>query len=221
MRACGTGRGQRTPSSRRWCPAGRTGWCFWRHPGWRDLVGISGAPAQGSAARTCGAVQACGHDAPAPATARATARVTDARHSIQSAVTLEGIGLHLGRTCRLTFRPADGGTGIVFRRMDLDGQPEIPARIEHAVLSERRTQLGDGEAGLHTVEHVLAAVAAHRIDDLVIEMDGPEPPILDGSARPYFEALRCARIADRPGTVQYLALRRPVTLVEGESQYEV
>jgi len=147
--------------------------------------------------------------------------VTDARHSIQSAVTLEGIGLHLGRTCRLTFRPADGGTGIVFRRMDLDGQPEIPARIEHAVLSERRTQLGDGEAGLHTVEHVLAAVAAHRIDDLVIEMDGPEPPILDGSAQPYFEALRCARIADRPGTVQYLALRRPVTLVEGESKYEV
>ncbi|HEX8717176.1 MAG TPA: UDP-3-O-acyl-N-acetylglucosamine deacetylase [Gemmatimonadaceae bacterium] len=147
--------------------------------------------------------------------------MTDPRHSIQSAVTLEGIGLHLGRTCRLTFRPADGGTGIVFRRMDLDGQPEIPARVEYAVLSERRTQLGDGEAGLHTVEHVLAAVAAHCIDDLVIEMDGPEPPILDGSAKPYFDALHCARIADRPGTVQYLALRRPVTLVEGESTYEV
>ena len=111
------------------------------------------------------------------------------RHSIAAPVTLEGIGLHLGQPCRLTFRPADGGAGISFRRVDLPDAPPIPARVEHAVLTERRTQLGAGEHAFHTVEHVLAVVMAHEIDDLLIEMDGPEPPILDGSAQPFFEAL--------------------------------
>ena len=82
------------------------------------------------------------------------------RRTIRERVELAGVGLHLGRECRLSFVPAPGGRGIVFRRVDLAGAPETPAHVEHAMLSERRTQLGDGEGGLHTVEHVLAAVAA-------------------------------------------------------------
>ncbi|HEU5479854.1 MAG TPA: UDP-3-O-acyl-N-acetylglucosamine deacetylase, partial [Candidatus Tumulicola sp.] len=147
--------------------------------------------------------------------------MSDQRHSIAQAVSLEGIGLHLGRACRLTFRPAEAGTGVVFRRVDLSGEPSIPARADFAVLSDRRTQLGSGPAALHTVEHVLAAVAAQDIDDLVIEMDGPEPPILDGSAAPYFDALGRAGIADRGGAVQYLAVTRPMSVKCGESMYEV
>ncbi|HEY7895003.1 MAG TPA: bifunctional UDP-3-O-[3-hydroxymyristoyl] N-acetylglucosamine deacetylase/3-hydroxyacyl-ACP dehydratase [Gemmatimonadaceae bacterium] len=147
--------------------------------------------------------------------------MSDQRHSVAESVTLEGIGLHLGRPCRLTFRPADAGSGVVFRRVDLPGGPCIPARAEQAVLSDRRTQLGTGPEALHTVEHVLAAVAAHEIDDLVIEMDGPEPPILDGSAGPYFDALGVAGIADRPGAVQYLAVTRPMSVKCGDSTYEV
>jgi UDP-3-O-[3-hydroxymyristoyl] N-acetylglucosamine deacetylase/3-hydroxyacyl-[acyl-carrier-protein] dehydratase len=143
------------------------------------------------------------------------------RHSIAAPATLEGIGLHLGQPCRLTFRPAEGGAGISFRRVDVPDAAPIPARVEHAVLTERRTQLGAGEHAFHTVEHVLAAVMAHEIDDLLIEMDGPEPPILDGSAQPFFEALARAGIADRPGTVQYLAVPRPISVVDGESAYEV
>ncbi|MGH7718020.1 MAG: UDP-3-O-acyl-N-acetylglucosamine deacetylase, partial [Gemmatimonadaceae bacterium] len=91
---------------------------------------------------------------------------------------------------------------------------------DYAVLGERKTQLGEGEGALHTVEHVLAAVAALEIDDLVIEMDGPEPPILDGSARPFFEALERAGIADRPGAVQYLDVRGRIHVADGESVYE-
>ncbi|HEU4563235.1 MAG TPA: bifunctional UDP-3-O-[3-hydroxymyristoyl] N-acetylglucosamine deacetylase/3-hydroxyacyl-ACP dehydratase [Gemmatimonadaceae bacterium] len=142
------------------------------------------------------------------------------RHSIREPVTLEGIGLHLGHDCRLTFRPAEGGRGVVFRRTDLPGAPETPARVEHAVASERRTQLGEGDAALHTVEHVLAAVAGLEIDDLVIEMDAPEPPILDGSAAPFVEALERAGLADRPGAVEYLDLAAPVRVRDGESTYE-
>ena len=142
------------------------------------------------------------------------------RHSIAAPVTLEGIGLHLGVPCRLTFRPAAGGERVVFRRTDLAGSPTIPAHVDHAVLSERHTQLGQGESALHTVENVLASVAAHEIDDLVIEMDGPEPPILDGSAGPYFDALGAAGIVDRPGQVRFVELARPLSIGEGGATYQ-
>jgi UDP-3-O-[3-hydroxymyristoyl] N-acetylglucosamine deacetylase/3-hydroxyacyl-[acyl-carrier-protein] dehydratase len=147
--------------------------------------------------------------------------MSERRHSIAAPVTLEGVGLHLGKPCRLTFRPADGGTGIRFRRVDLADSPVIPARVEHAVLTERRTQLGEGEAALHTVEHVLAAVAGLEVDDLLIEMDGPEPPILDGSAQPFVDALLRVGLADRPGDVQYLTPSRSIAVTDGESAYEV
>jgi UDP-3-O-[3-hydroxymyristoyl] N-acetylglucosamine deacetylase/3-hydroxyacyl-[acyl-carrier-protein] dehydratase len=146
--------------------------------------------------------------------------VSARRQSIAAEVSLEGIGLHLGRTCRLTFRPAEGGRGVVFRRVDLPGEPETPAHVDHVVATDRRTQLGDGERGLHTVEHVLAAVAGHSIDDLVIDVDAPEPPILDGSAAPFFEALSRAGLAERPGAVDYLDLSRHVVLADGQSSYE-
>ncbi len=146
--------------------------------------------------------------------------MTERRRTISRPTTLEGIGLHLGRPCRLTFRPANGGRGIVFKRTDLPRTLPIPARVEHAVLTERRTQLGDGEAALHTVEHVLAAVIAAGIDDVTIEMDAAEPPILDGSASPYFEALLAAGITECGGAAEFLELTGPVTVRDGDSVYE-
>jgi UDP-3-O-[3-hydroxymyristoyl] N-acetylglucosamine deacetylase / 3-hydroxyacyl-[acyl-carrier-protein] dehydratase len=135
-------------------------------------------------------------------------------------VTLEGIGLHLGVACRLTFRPAAEKTGVVFRRIDLPGSPTIPARIEHAELTERRTQLGRNGVELHTVEHVLAAVAAAEIDDLWIDVDGPEPPVMDGSAAPFFSALQEAGVAAETVDADYLELAEPVRVIDGESVYE-
>ncbi|HVZ77146.1 MAG TPA: bifunctional UDP-3-O-[3-hydroxymyristoyl] N-acetylglucosamine deacetylase/3-hydroxyacyl-ACP dehydratase [Gemmatimonadaceae bacterium] len=132
----------------------------------------------------------------------------------------EGVGLHLGVPCRLTFRPAPSGQGVVFRRMDLPGTPVIRAHVDVALLTERRTQLGEDPVSVHTVEHVLAAVGAHQVDDLTIEIDGPEPPIGDGSAAPFFDALARAGIAEQPGMVQYWELAGPVRVVDGESVYE-
>jgi UDP-3-O-[3-hydroxymyristoyl] N-acetylglucosamine deacetylase / 3-hydroxyacyl-[acyl-carrier-protein] dehydratase len=146
--------------------------------------------------------------------------VSEARNTIARDVTLEGAGLHLGVSCRLTFRPAPTGQGIVFRRTDLLEAPAIPARVEHAVQVERRTQLGEGERAVHTVEHVLAAVVASEVDDLTIDLDAPEPPILDGSAGPFFRALLEAGVVKHGGEVQYLELREPVRVVDGESVYE-
>ena len=142
------------------------------------------------------------------------------RRTVARATVLEGVGLHLGVPCRLTFLPAPSGAGIVFRRADLPGAPLIAARVEHAVLTERRTQLGKEPVAVHTVEHVLAAVLARELDDVVIELSGPEPPVMDGSAQPFVEALRQAGIAEQAGDVHYLQLRSPVRICDGESVYE-
>jgi UDP-3-O-[3-hydroxymyristoyl] N-acetylglucosamine deacetylase/3-hydroxyacyl-[acyl-carrier-protein] dehydratase len=133
---------------------------------------------------------------------------------------LEGIGLHLGVQCRITFQPAAKKQGIVFRRTDCKGSPLIRAHVNEVSGSERRTQLGRGDHSVHTVEHVLAAVTGLGIDDLTIDMDGPEPPILDGSAAPFFTALSEAGLAAVEGEPEFLELSEPVRIIDGASVYE-
>jgi UDP-3-O-[3-hydroxymyristoyl] N-acetylglucosamine deacetylase/3-hydroxyacyl-[acyl-carrier-protein] dehydratase len=141
------------------------------------------------------------------------------RRTLKQRAELSGVGLHYGRECRLAFVPARSGSGVRFRRTDLEGGPETPAHVDHAVATERRTQLGDGEGGLHTVEHVLAAVAGLQIDDIVIEMNAAEPPILDGSARPFLDALVGAGVAEHGGAPTELRLAECVRVVDGDSVY--
>src|SRR6202521_5208340 len=133
---------------------------------------------------------------------------------------LEGIGLHLGVRCKITFQPAASRQGIVFRRTDCPGLPRIRAHVSEVSASERRTQLGKGEYAVHTVEHVLAAVAGLGIDDVTIDMNAPEPPILDGSAAPFVEALSKAGLADVDGEPEFLDLTEPVRIIDGASVYE-
>jgi UDP-3-O-[3-hydroxymyristoyl] N-acetylglucosamine deacetylase/3-hydroxyacyl-[acyl-carrier-protein] dehydratase len=141
------------------------------------------------------------------------------RRTIRQSATLSGTGLHLGRTCTLTFHPAAPGTGIRFRRTDLAGAPETLAHVSAATAAERRTQLGAGEGALHTVEHVLAAVAGLDVDDVVIAMDAAEPPIMDGSAEPFRTALSLAGLVEHGGEADVLRLRESVRVVDGESVY--
>ncbi len=142
-------------------------------------------------------------------------RVTIATESV-----VEGVGLHMGALCTLTFRPAASGSGVFFRRDDRVGSAIIPARADVAVEAERRTQLGQGENALHTVEHVLAAVVALGIDDIEIGMSDAEPPIMDGSARPFLEALMKAGLVANGGRPNWLVLRKSIRVVDGESVYE-
>ncbi|HEX6627183.1 MAG TPA: UDP-3-O-acyl-N-acetylglucosamine deacetylase [Gemmatimonadaceae bacterium] len=142
------------------------------------------------------------------------------RRTLARPAVLEGMGLHLGVPCRVTFQPATAKQGIVFRRVDCPGQPRIRAHVSEVSGSERRTQLGKGDSAIHTVEHVLAAVSGLNIDDLTIEMDGPEPPILDGSAAPFVEALSDAGLASIEGEPEFLELSEPVRIIDGASVYE-
>ncbi len=142
------------------------------------------------------------------------------RRTIASAATINGVGLHLGIPVTLAFRPGASGSGVRFQRLDLPDQPAIPARAENAVLTERHTQLGEEPNAVHTVEHVLAAVVALGIDDLLIELDGPEAPIMDGSAGPFFETLRRAGLREQAGMPSVSRLATPVSMRDGESLYE-
>jgi UDP-3-O-[3-hydroxymyristoyl] N-acetylglucosamine deacetylase/3-hydroxyacyl-[acyl-carrier-protein] dehydratase len=142
------------------------------------------------------------------------------RYTVANTASVEGIGLHLGKQCRLTFKPAFSGDGIQLRRLDIQDAPPIRATVDQVTETERRTQLGSGDNTVHTVEHVLAAVAATGIDDVMIEMDGPEPPILDGSAAPFYEALSRAGLAAIDGQPEILTLSEPVRIIDGESVYE-
>ncbi len=158
---------------------------------------------------------------PAGDASNGAAPLPDGRRTVARPASRAGVGLHLGEPCTLTFRPAGPGSGVRFRRVDRPGAPEVPALAASAVASERRTVLGAGADAVHTVEHVLAAVGALGIDDLVVEMDGPEPPIMDGSAAPFLEALLEAGVAPSgAAAVEWLELAEPVRVIDGESVYE-
>ena len=107
----------------------------------------------------------------------------------------EGIGLHSGNPVKMRFLPAPGNSGIRFRRIDLDGKPEIEARVENVSDTTRSTTLSKGNVRIHTVEHVLAALSGAGIDNATIELDANEPPIADGSSRAY------SKMLERAGTV--------------------
>ncbi len=143
------------------------------------------------------------------------------RRTIATEAGLSGIGLHTGASTRVSCQPGKPGQGVLFRRTDLAARPEVSARVEEVEATERRTAIGKGETTIHTVEHLLAAVVALELDDLVIELDGPEPPILDGSFAPYLALLEGAGIAMLEGEPSQFRVTSPFTVTEGEATYVV
>jgi UDP-3-O-[3-hydroxymyristoyl] N-acetylglucosamine deacetylase/3-hydroxyacyl-[acyl-carrier-protein] dehydratase len=132
-----------------------------------------------------------------------------------------GHGLHTGRPATLKMHAADVDTGIVFRRIDLDGQPEIPALTDSVRRVEWETSLRQGPARVRTVEHVLAAVHGLGIDNLLIELDGPEPPALDGSAGEWHQRLLDAGIRAQDADAPRLKVDRPMNVTAGDSTYAI
>src|SRR2546430_16962738 len=111
------------------------------------------------------------------------------RRSIRKTASVRGTGLHTGAAAEATFLPAPAGQGVVFRRTDLPGRPEVRARLTEVQAVERRTAIGRGETTIHTIEHLLAAVAAHEIHDPTTALSGPELPSLDRSVQPDSQGL--------------------------------
>lgn len=142
------------------------------------------------------------------------------RRTIEKEVTVVGIGLHTGESVKLIFCPAESNFGIRFQRMDLDGKPEFPADLRYVSSTNRGTTLSDREAFVRTVEHVLAAVYGLGIDDLLIQLEGPEMPVLDGSSKPFVEALQAAGIKDLDVDKEYLEIEEVIQFDHPETGSE-
>ena len=143
------------------------------------------------------------------------------QRTIKQASSYSGTGLHTGATSTVTFKPAPENSGIRFVRTDLGGSPEIPALVDYVVDVSRGTTLGHGDIKVYTVEHVLAAVAGLEIDNIIIEIDAMEPPVGDGSAMPFVEALQKAGIVQQQAPKDYLIIDRTIQFSDPENEVEI
>ena len=143
------------------------------------------------------------------------------QRTIHRPASLSGIGLHTGNICTMTFKPAPENFGIRFRRVDLPGSPDVPADIDHVVDISRGTTIELGGARVHTVEHVMAALVGLQIDNILIELDNNEPPVGDGSAKPYVELLLSAGFEKQKEPKDYLIIDRTVHYHNEEKKVDI
>ena len=139
------------------------------------------------------------------------------QQTLNGPASFSGIGLHSGNRVTMTFLPAPPNAGVRFRRLDLEGKPEIEARVENVVENNRSTTLAKGNTRIHTVEHVLATLAGYGIDNAVIELDANEPPIADGSARDYCKLVEEAGLLAQDERRQPYTPTAPIELEMGET----
>jgi UDP-3-O-[3-hydroxymyristoyl] N-acetylglucosamine deacetylase len=138
------------------------------------------------------------------------------RRTIAHEVTASGIALHSGVPVIMRLSPAPAGHGIVFRRADLNA--DIPARFDQVSETRLGTVIGSGEAKVGVVEHLMAAAAGAEIDDLLVTLDGPEPPILDGDALSYLSLLESGGVAEQTEPRTVVKVLRPVTVESGDAK---
>ena len=138
------------------------------------------------------------------------------RHTIAKAVTVTGTALHAGVSVTMILAPAASGSGIVFRRADLGA--DIPALYLHVGETRLGTVLEQGGVKVGVVEHLMAAAAGLEIDDLLVTLDGPEPPILDGDALSYLTLLESAGMADQDRARTAIRVLKPVTVESGDAK---
>ncbi len=143
------------------------------------------------------------------------------QRTIQFENEISGIGLHTGCKSTIRFKPAPIDHGIVFKRVDLPGSEVIPALIDYVTDIQRGTTLSNGEAKVHTVEHVLSAIAGMQIDNILIELDAPEPPRVDGSAIPFVNALKQAVVITQDAPKKYFNVDRTVIYHNEETRTDI
>ena len=139
------------------------------------------------------------------------------QQTLNRPATFSGIGLHSGNRVNMTLLPAPANSGVRFRRVDLDGKPEIEARVEHVTDTNRSTTIARGNVKIHTVEHVLAALAGYGIDNAIIELDANEPPIADGSSREFCKIIQAAGIAPLAEKRETFTPTEPIEMQSGET----
>lgn len=141
--------------------------------------------------------------------------------TIHKPVTVSGLGLHTGAIVNLTFKPAPANHGFVFKRIDLEGQPEIEAAVENVSTTARGTCIMKNGAEVHTIEHALSSLTGMGIDNCLLEVDGPEMPIMDGSARYFVEALKEAGTIEQEAEREYYEIDTVLSYKDPENKIEI
>lgn len=143
------------------------------------------------------------------------------QQTIEKSVSVSGIGLHTGVQATMTFLPAPINHGYKFQRIDLEGQPIIDADVDNVVDVSRGTTIEQHGARVYTVEHVLSALVGLQIDNVIIQLDGPEPPIMDGSAIKFVEALQNTGVVEQNASRNYFEINEPVRYINSGSDTEM
>ena len=141
--------------------------------------------------------------------------------TIAEEVSVEGVGLHTGQNVVMTFKPAPAGHGYKFQRIDLAGAPIIPADVHKVFSTHRGTTLRSEEADVNTVEHALSALVGMGIDNVLIQINGPELPIMDGSAASFVKALQKAGRTEQESNREYFEIKEPISYKDEETGTEL
>ena len=143
------------------------------------------------------------------------------QQTIQNEISIKGVGLHTGVETVATFKPAKENFGIRFKRLDLEECPEIIADIDHVVDISRGTTIGQNDFRIHTVEHVLSAVFGLQIDNILIELTEKEPPVMDGSSKPFVDVLLKAGIQTQKATRDELIIDQTITYTDPKRNVDI
>ena len=143
------------------------------------------------------------------------------QHTIKKSVTVKGVGLHTGKSVKMTFKPAPANHGFKFQRIDLEGKPVISADVTKVVSTNRGTTIKGGDATVSTVEHALSALVGLQIDNVLIEINGPEAPIMDGSAIDFIKKLEKAGREEQEKDREYFEIIDPISYKDEETGTEL
>lgn len=143
------------------------------------------------------------------------------QHTIKDPVTISGVGLHTGAHVNMTLKPANPGYGIKFQRVDLPGQPVVKADVDYVVDTSRSTTLEHNGARVSTIEHIMAALVGTGVDNVHIEIDGPEIPIMDGSSYPFIQKIEEAGIAEQDAKKIWYTIDSNISFYDDKKNVEM
>ena len=143
------------------------------------------------------------------------------QNTIARRVEICGVGLHSGRSIRVELLPAEVGTGVVFKRVDLVGHPTVAAHVSSIMATDLNTTIGVGSVRIATIEHLMAALAGLSIDNVLVKLDGPEVPVMDGSAITFVEKILEAGIASQDRPRRLYVVREPFSFQQGDKWIKI
>lgn len=146
---------------------------------------------------------------------------SDFQHTLASEISISGVGIHTGQTVDIKLKPAEPNTGIVFKRIDLEGKPTVKADVDNVVETTRSTTIEANGARIGTIEHLMAALVGNLIDNALIEINAEEVPILDGSSEPFIEIIQKAGVQKQDAPKIYYTLEHNISFVDEEKKVEM